>query len=370
MARGAGADGAVLAFHRVAAAAGRSRHADGISGAPAGRPHRVCGAGVLQRRRDQPFCLADAGAGRHRRDQPAPALGVAAGGSGGRLLRAAAVCLPAAGGGRPGRRLRHAPGRHVVQLPHQRGTDRVFRHPHARRAARCATRSCAALREKQLRDERIVALGTQAALAAHELATPLATIQTTAHELAAEFANDPDIGADCRLLEKQAQACKRILTQLAARAQDTPPAAQPLDTWLAALVERWQMLRPDAQIATELPPDHRALHPARRAGAGDPERAEQRRRCLARCRRIERRNRRRRPAASTSPTAAPASPPSKRRRPGAYCSAASRGAAGAWAWHSPTPRWNGSAAASPSPNATAAAPACASPCHGSKQHEP
>jgi len=124
-------------------------------------------------------------------------------------------------------------------------------------ALRTRDRALADLREKQLRDERIVALGTQAALAAHELATPLATIQTTAHELAAEFANDPDIGEDCRLLEKQAQACKRILTQLAARAQDTPPDVQPLDAWLAGVVERWQVLRPGAQISTALPADHR-----------------------------------------------------------------------------------------------------------------
>jgi two-component system sensor histidine kinase RegB len=126
---------------------------------------------------------------------------------------------------------------------------------------RARDQELAALREIQLRDERIVALGTQAALAAHELATPLATIQTTAHELASEFANDPDIGADCRLLEQQARACKGILTQLAARAQDTPPAAQPLEAWLAALVERWQVLRPDARITSALPSDHRAFIP-------------------------------------------------------------------------------------------------------------
>jgi two-component system sensor histidine kinase RegB len=119
----------------------------------------------------------------------------------------------------------------------------------------------AALREKQLRDERILALGTQAALAAHELATPLATIQTTAHELAREFANDPDIGADCRLLEKQAQACKQILTQLAARAQDQAPTAQPLDAWLAALIERWQVLRPDARLQSSLPSSRREFTP-------------------------------------------------------------------------------------------------------------
>jgi two-component system sensor histidine kinase RegB len=117
------------------------------------------------------------------------------------------------------------------------------------------------LREKQLRDERIVALGTQAALAAHELATPLATIQTTAHELAREFANDPDIGPDCELLEKQAHACKRILTQLAARAHDTPAAPEPLDAWLGGLIERWHIMRPDAQLTASLPHDGRAFTP-------------------------------------------------------------------------------------------------------------
>jgi len=120
----------------------------------------------------------------------------------------------------------------------------------------------AALREKQLRDERILALGTQAALAAHELATPLATIQTTAHELAREFANDPDIGADCQLLEKQALACKRILTQLAARAQDsTTTHATPLDAWLAALVTHWQVIRPDVHLKTSLPSSQRDFIP-------------------------------------------------------------------------------------------------------------
>lgn len=128
-------------------------------------------------------------------------------------------------------------------------------------ALRIRDQELSSLREKQLRDERIVALGTQAALAAHELATPLATIQTTAHELAREFVNDPDIGDDCRLLEKQAQACKLILTQLAARARDGTPAIQPLDAWLSALVERWQVLRPDAHLTFTPPHDHRDFSP-------------------------------------------------------------------------------------------------------------
>lgn len=128
-------------------------------------------------------------------------------------------------------------------------------------ALRDRDRELAELREKQLRDERIVALGTQAALAAHELATPLATIQTTAHELADEFANDPDIGEACRLLEKQAQTCKAILTRLAARAQGTPPDAMPLDAWLAEVIERWQLMRPDARITARMPADRRDYAP-------------------------------------------------------------------------------------------------------------
>ncbi|MBT9568014.1 MAG: HAMP domain-containing histidine kinase [Thiobacillus sp.] len=122
-------------------------------------------------------------------------------------------------------------------------------------ALRRRDQELAQLREKQLRDERILALGTQAALAAHELATPLATIQTTAHDLAREFANDPDIGADCALLEKQAQACKRILTQLAQRAQDTSARVQPLDQWLQSLLERWQIMRPEARLRCHFPPE-------------------------------------------------------------------------------------------------------------------
>jgi len=128
-------------------------------------------------------------------------------------------------------------------------------------ALRTRDQALAGLREKQLRNERIVALGTQAALAAHELATPLATIQTTAHELAREFANDPDIGADCQLLEKQAQACKRILTQLAARAQDGSVTSLPLDVWFSAMLERWQILRPDATLTSKLPSDSRDFTP-------------------------------------------------------------------------------------------------------------
>jgi len=122
--------------------------------------------------------------------------------------------------------------------------------------------SLASLREKQLRDERIMALGTQAALAAHELATPLSTIATTAHELAHEFANDPDIGDDCRMLEKQAAACKRILDQLAGRARPGTPQVRQLGDWLGDLLSNWQVVRPDAHVQLNLAPEASSLQRA------------------------------------------------------------------------------------------------------------
>lgn len=120
----------------------------------------------------------------------------------------------------------------------------------------------AALRETQLRDEGIVALGTQAALAAHELATPLSTMATISHELAQEFANDPDIGADCRLLEKQAAACRQILDRLAGRAPADGPAAAPLGDWLQQVLLRWQVVRPDAHVGLAVTPHAAALRAA------------------------------------------------------------------------------------------------------------
>jgi two-component system sensor histidine kinase RegB len=119
----------------------------------------------------------------------------------------------------------------------------------------------AALREKNLRDERILALGTQAALAAHELATPLASIAMTAGELAHEYANDPEIGADCQLLREQAAVCKTILNRLAERAREgdstgkNGTAALNVAEWLMAIVERWTIMRPQASVSVDAASD-------------------------------------------------------------------------------------------------------------------
>lgn len=64
------------------------------------------------------------------------------------------------------------------------------------------------------REQKLSALGTLAAAAAHELGTPLATISIVAKELARE-APSADIKEDADLLIAQAERCREILRRLA-----------------------------------------------------------------------------------------------------------------------------------------------------------
>lgn len=67
------------------------------------------------------------------------------------------------------------------------------------------------------REERLAALGGLAAAAAHELGTPLATIQLTAKEMAADLKGQGLLEEDAKLLVSQAQRCRDILGRLSNR---------------------------------------------------------------------------------------------------------------------------------------------------------
>ena len=99
-------------------------------------------------------------------------------------------------------------------------------------AVKARDQALAGAREETLRNERIVALGTLAAGAAHELGTPLATMAVVTTELQQEYAGEPALVEDLRLLRQQVDNCKHILSDMLAaagqgRAEDA--AAQPLD---------------------------------------------------------------------------------------------------------------------------------------------
>jgi two-component system sensor histidine kinase RegB len=86
-----------------------------------------------------------------------------------------------------------------------------------------------AMRRRATRTERLVAMTTLAAGAAHELSTPLATIALAARELersASARGTVPDLAEDARLIRAEVDRCRAILDQMSGRAGgmavDTP----------------------------------------------------------------------------------------------------------------------------------------------------
>ncbi len=116
-------------------------------------------------------------------------------------------------------------------------------------AVRSRDEMLARVREEILRNERIVALGTQAASAAHEMGTPLSTMAVVIGELQHDPAViQPELRDSLAILDEQVRACKRILDKILANAQDNGASSpQAVDELMAGLLNEWQLLRPTAQ---------------------------------------------------------------------------------------------------------------------------
>ncbi len=88
------------------------------------------------------------------------------------------------------------------------------------------------------REQRVSALGAQAAAAAHELGSPLATIAVIAKELARDVGADSPLATDIELLLSQSDRCREILARLSQRPEagdgDTPYSRVPLSVLVDA----------------------------------------------------------------------------------------------------------------------------------------
>lgn len=111
----------------------------------------------------------------------------------------------------------------------------------------------AQVREDTLRDERVVALGTLAAGAAHEMGTPLGTIAILTHELQQEY--DPerfkDLSSRLAIMRDQIDRCKDALSVLSASAGELRAESGRLmavGAYVNEVVRQWQKQQPHVSL--------------------------------------------------------------------------------------------------------------------------
>lgn len=116
---------------------------------------------------------------------------------------------------------------------------------------RSRDRLLAQMRENALHHERILALGTLAAGAAHELGTPLSTMAVVAKEMEHEVGGSPEAREHLRVLREQLDRCKSILSSLSASAGASRAEGGgrvPLEDYLEKLLRDWKTMRLGVQL--------------------------------------------------------------------------------------------------------------------------
>jgi two-component system sensor histidine kinase RegB len=121
-------------------------------------------------------------------------------------------------------------------------------------------RRLAEAREQALRNERLVALGTLATGAAHELGTPLGTMAILTAELAREYTDPAYAGLRKKLdiLSSQIERCKQTLSGLSTSAgagRAESGHRMPVGAYLEQVISEWRQQRPDANLETVIEKD-------------------------------------------------------------------------------------------------------------------
>lgn len=118
------------------------------------------------------------------------------------------------------------------------------------RTLRRRDRQLAQVREQALRDEQLIALGTLATGAAHELGTPLATMAVVTRELE-RGSTDATMQRKFSILRNQVERCKKALSIISASAGEARAESGslvPASDFLRTVLEEWRAQRPDAHL--------------------------------------------------------------------------------------------------------------------------
>lgn len=107
------------------------------------------------------------------------------------------------------------------------------------------------LREKQLKNEQLIGIATLAAGTAHEMGTPLMTMEMLLNDsLEHQLDLKPE---DSKLLHQQVMICRQALQKLSLAGRDIHSINQygNANQWLVALLHRWRLSQPNALWANK-----------------------------------------------------------------------------------------------------------------------
>jgi two-component system sensor histidine kinase RegB len=123
-------------------------------------------------------------------------------------------------------------------------------------------RRLAAARERALVDERIVALGSLAAGAAHALGTPLNTMTLLAEEIAANAPAVGTLGEDAQELRVQVERCRDIVSGLLEEANISSAnhRQETLADWMTRLLRHFRHRRPETLPILDIDPELAQQH--------------------------------------------------------------------------------------------------------------
>jgi two-component system sensor histidine kinase RegB len=120
-------------------------------------------------------------------------------------------------------------------------------------------RTLAEARAEQLRNERVVALGTLAASAAHDMGTPLGTVAIIIHELQQTLPEHrfPDLVEKMRIMQNQIDRCKSALSLMSASAGELRAESGKIMTigeYIDGVLNQWRTQKPDIKLELHLEP--------------------------------------------------------------------------------------------------------------------
>jgi two-component system sensor histidine kinase RegB len=118
-------------------------------------------------------------------------------------------------------------------------------------------RKLAEAREISLRDESIVALGTLAASAAHDMGTPLGTMAIIIHEMTNDYPEHrfTDLHVKMRILQEQISRCKDALSVMSASAGELRAESGEIMTvvnYMDDIINQWRTQQPTMKLSLDI----------------------------------------------------------------------------------------------------------------------